>query len=483
MPTPPADTKSPSDELNSADTSQPENSSQSIPSSAQPVTEFFSPTRTLPWWQRWLRGGLWAGAFIGTATMTALGGTLLGMWVPLPLQTEQNASHSAGLGDLWQAGFRYQVTRPVNILVMGIDEVPGAEEGDEAVFSGRTDTLLLVRIDPETSAVSVLSIPRDTRISIPEHGIDKINQANVEGGPELVAQTISANFGYIPIDRYVRVSTSAFTEIVDLVDGVEVFVPKRMEYEDRSQDLYINLYPGLQTLDGNQAEQFARFRKDANGDIGRVQRQQMLLKALRNRFSDPAVIPRLPQAMRILQQRIDTNLSWEEMLALANFGLNLQASDFHMVMLPGRFSSAQEYIASYWIPDRDASTKVMETYFQADTIATLADNREATPLRRMRIAVQNAASSPDIATEVARHLRDKGFYNVYVIQDWPATQEQTDIIAQRGNLESAQTLKSMLGVGQAVAESTGDLESDLTLRVGNDWLDIDSPTASEASSQ
>ncbi|PSN19386.1 LytR family transcriptional regulator [filamentous cyanobacterium CCP5] len=446
---------------------------------AAPVTTVYLPPQQ-PRWRRWLRRGAWAGAFIGTATLSAIGGGLLGLWVPLPTP-EEPTKVQAGLGELWQTGFRYQVARPVNILVMGIDEVPGVDENSEAIFTGRTDTLLLVRIDPEAHTVNLLSIPRDTRVTIPGYGIDKINQANVEGGPELVAQTISYNFGDIPVDRYVRVSTGAFKEIVDLVGGVEVLVPKRMIYEDRTQDLHIDLYPGLQTLDGDQAEQFARFRKDANGDIGRVQRQQMLLDALRDRLKDPRVITQLPQGMGILQRYIDTNLTLEEMLALANFGLDLQGDDFRMVMLPGRFSSRQEYIASYWIPDRNAISEVMADHFQVDALATLAENREQTSVWDMHIAVQNAAANPNVAAEMAQQLRSEGFHNVYVIQDWPATQAQTQVIAQRGDLDSARSLTSILGIGRAIAESTGDLQSDLTIRIGNDWLEADRQAPDEPS--
>jgi anionic cell wall polymer biosynthesis LytR-Cps2A-Psr (LCP) family protein len=129
----------------------------------------------------------------------------------------------------------------------------------------------------------------------------------------------------VPIDRYVRVGTGAFEELVDLVGGVQIYVPKRMVYTDHSQGLYIDLQAGWQTLNGDQAEQFARFRGDAQGDIGRVQRQQMLLKALRERFTSPRIIPRLPQIIRVMLRYVDTNLSLEEVLALATFSLELDS--------------------------------------------------------------------------------------------------------------------------------------------------------------
>lgn len=437
-------------------------------SQVTPLTKADSHLPRKPW-RRLLRTLLWSGVFVGTAATSACIGATVALMMPLPDFLGKQTSHPFSLGELWQSGFRYQVTRPVNILVMGVDEVPGASEDSEAIFQGRTDTLLLVRVNPQEGTLNVMSIPRDTRVQIPGYGMDKINHANVEGGPELVAQTIAYNLGNIQIDRYVRVSTGAFREIVDLVEGIEVYVPKRMEYTDHTQKLYIDLYPGWQTLDGDQAEQFARYRKD-DGDIGRVQRQQMLIKALRERLTSPTVIPKLPQAVRVLQRYLDTNLTLEEMLALANFGLELDAFEMHMVMLPGRFSGAAEYSASYWLPDWEASAPIIQDFFQADAVGLYADNT-STYISDLRIAVQNASGEADVAAQVAQHLNARGFTNVYMIADWPDAARTTEVIAQRGDLNSAALVESVLGRGQVVAESTGDLDSDITIRVGQDWVE------------
>ncbi len=427
--------------------------------------------------RRMLNSLLWGGLFVGTAATSAVLGALVALTLPLPtFLGGGEASRPSGLGDLWQAGFRYQVSRPINVLVMGIDEVLDAPPNSEQVFSGRTDTLLLVRINPESGTLNVMSIPRDTRVQIPGFGMDKINQANVLGGPELVAQTIGYNLGNIPIDRYVRVNTSAFREMVDLVGGIEVDVPRRMEYTDRTQGLYIDLYPGWQTLNGDQAEQFARFRKES-GDIGRVQRQQILLKALRERLTNPTVIPKLPQAIRVLQRYVDTNLTLEEMLAIANFGLELETDHLQMVMLPGRFSTPAEFQASYWLPDWDSSANVVQSFFQSDGVGVYAGNSQGRYIADMAIAVQNASGNPNQAASVAQYLRDNGFNNVYSIGDWPSTLTRTEVIAQRGDINSAQMIESLMGVGRALSESTGDLGSDITIRVGQDWSDRIGPSS------
>ena len=419
-----------------------------------------------------LRVLAWTGVFGSTAVVSAVAGAAFILTVPLPKELGSGeVVASPPLSDLWQSGFRYQVSRPVTILLMGLDEARDIDGAVPTDLVGRTDTMLLARVDPEAETINVMSIPRDTRVEIPGYGIDKINEANVEGGAELAAQTVSYNFNQVPIDRYVRVSTAAFREIVDLVGGVEVFVPKSMQYEDKTQGLVIDLEPGWQTLNGDEAEQFARFRQDNLGDIGRVQRQQILLKALRDRMINPKVITQLPQIVRILQSHIDTNLSTEEILALAGFGLQLEREDLNMVMLPGRFSSPSEYRASYWIADTNNTNEVMQKFFDAEPEALLATDTPRRSISRLRIAVQNASRGPFMGRSVADHLREEGFRNVYVVEDWPDFHHQTTIIAQRGDLDGAGFLEAVLGTGKVVADSTGDLDSDITIRVGDDWAE------------
>lgn len=438
--------------------------------------------------RKFAKGIFWTTMFGAAALGTAGLGAIAVIFFPFPQQTG-GETVTPPLADLWRSGFRYQVSRPVNILVMGLDEardIDGAKPND---LVGRTDTLLLARVDPEEQAVNVMSIPRDTRVEIPGYGMDKINEANAEGGAELAAQTVMHNFGNVKIDRYVRVSTAAFREIVDLVGGIEVMVPKPMKYEDKTQGLVIDLEPGLQMLNGDEAEQFARFRQDEYGDIGRVQRQQILLKALRKRMINPTLLPKLPQIVRVLQSHIDTNLSTEEMLALAGFGLNLDGQDLHMVMLPGEFSDPEEYTASYWLADEEASRELVRTYFDANPANLVADASGAInpgvdytnlPAKRalsdLRIAVQNATEDQDAGYTMAENLRDLGYDNVYVMRDWSIVDRTTSVIAQRGDMASARSLQMTLGVGQVEYNSTGDIESDITIRIGEDWLRQSDPT-------
>lgn len=409
------------------------------------------------------RSLLWIGGLLGAATISATLGMTLALIAPLPGVAPDQGRKL--LGNLWSSGFRYTVSRPVNVLVMGIDRVLDAPAGSDEAFSGRSDTMLLLRIDPADNSVSMLSIPRDTQVEIPGIGVTKVNQANASGGPLLARETVSQALNGVQIDRYVRVSTDAFRELVDLLGGVDVYVPERMEYTDNTQKLKIDLQPGWQTLDGDKAEQFVRFRYDSIGDIGRVQRQQTLIKALRAKLTSPMVLPRIPGLVSLMQKYIDTNLTMEEMVALVNFGQKLDKDDFKMVLLPGRFSAPNEFRASYWIMEPQGRDRVMQEYFKG----TATDTAVESSLSNLKIAIQNASSDPKAGTQFAQYLETLGYTNVYQGQNWQDPQQKTQIIVQRGDLQGAKVLQSALGFGKVEANSTGELDSDLTIRIGDDW--------------
>ncbi|MEA5497797.1 LCP family protein [Limnoraphis robusta Tam1] len=407
----------------------------------------------------------WGVVIVLAALLSAILGAITAAFLPTDENTPDPASNV--LNEFWRDRFGYKLTRPVNILVMGIDRTEDTEANSLESFQGRSDTILLVQFDPKTSSISSLSIPRDTEVEIPGFGRGKINEANYWGGTELARKTVHNTLNQIPIHRYVRVSSGAFKELVDLLGGVDVLIPHPMSYIDNTQQLKIDLSPGWQTINGEQADQFARYRSDAYGDIGRIQRQQALIQAIQERLQNPNILPRLPQMIRVMQKYIDTDLSFNEILSLVNFGLNLESQQFKMVTLPGRSSTAEETYSSYWVIDEIGRDRILAEYFQQD----LDTQFESEPLPLdLKIAIQNASGNSQVAEKIADTLANQGYYNVYIVPDWPNKQRQTQIIVQRGNLSSAEALKNKLGWGEIEASSTGEIGSDFTLRIGSDWV-------------
>lgn len=377
------------------------------------------------------------------------------------------------LDGLWQHRFKYSLSRPVNILVLGIDGSPNRSASSPDLFKGRSDTVLFVNFQPQDKSVSLLSIPRDTQVQIPGYGTGKINEANYWGGPQLAKEVVQTILNQVEINRYVRVSSGAFRELVDFLGGVEVYIPQPMSYQDKTQQLNINLAAGWQTINGEQADQFVRFRGDGYGDLGRVQRQQALMEGILARLKDPTVLPRVPEIIRIMQKYIDTNLSFEEILTLVNFGLKMEPQNFRMVMLPGR-SSSEDDLSSYWYIDERGRDRVMYQYFRLDSTGyTLKSAYEPSPYetlsKDLKIAIQKGSGNAKAAEKMLNFLYNQGFNQVYLAPMESSQQLKTEIIVQGGDLGAAKLMQKYLGLGEIKSSTTGDLGSDLTLRVGEDW--------------
>ncbi|PHX55805.1 LytR family transcriptional regulator [Tychonema bourrellyi FEM_GT703] len=306
--------------------------------------------------------GLWLFLILGV--ISAAIGAITALLAPVEPQMMSQVLDATGFNQISSTTSASRMSRPVNILIMGVDRVPEATANSPKTFDGRSDTILLLRLDPRDKSINLLSIPRDTKIEFPAINFSKIGEANAKGGSNLALRLVSGLLNNITIDRYVRVNTGALRELVDLLGGIEVFVPRTMSYQDNTQKLKINLAKGWQTLNGEQAEQFARFRNDGLGDIGRMTRQQSLIQAIRNRLGSPSVVVRLPEIMRVMQKSVDTNLSFEEILTLATFGVQLEPDNFKIVMLPGRSSSAEGDLRSYWILDKAKRDRIMAQYFK-----------------------------------------------------------------------------------------------------------------------
>ncbi|MFN6461166.1 MAG: LCP family protein [Nostoc sp. DedVER02] len=432
---------------------------------------------------RWL--WFWVG-MSGIAMVSATAGALLAVSLTsTPLQQAQLSpqEEAAFDGDRISGGvMRFsELTRPVNLLVMGMSVLPpdiqNPPEDTKNLrylpqvnsFDGLSDVMLLVKFDPETKKIIMLSIPRDTRTEIEGHGVKKINAANMEGGPALTARTVSNLLGGAGIDRYIRINVLGVAKLIDALGGVTVYVPKNMKYQDDSQHLYINLKAGKQHLGGEQALQLLRFRHDELGDIGRIQRQQMVIRALMDQTLNPATVAQLPKVLDVVKDHIDTNLTVEELVALMGFGVRTNRSNMQMLMLPGRFSEKGEFDASYWLPNKNGIAKLMAQHFGLES--EQEQQATATDPGSLRVAIQDSTGGDRSNLQpLIRALEKSGYRNIYVAKAWGEPLDVTHIVAQQGDGNSAESIRETLGFGEVRVESTGNLGSDVSIQVGQDWL-------------
>jgi len=350
---------------------------------------------------------------------------------------------------------------PETVLLLGVDVVYtdlGARKKkiDQVAFTGRTDTIMVCRLDPYRNALSILSIPRDTQASIPGHGQQKINGANAIGGVELARQTVSEMLG-IPIDHYVVLNVHGLVELVNELGGITVMVPKKMKYMDWTAKLKIDLEPGPHTLTGNQAMGFVRFRHDALGDIGRVQRQQLFMHAVMDKALQPESWSHLPQLMVIGQQYIETDMSPSEIVEMATFARAVPKPNQSMVLLPGTFAGNGDWATSKADIRRMVARLMGSSFVNADR-------------PDVRISIVNESSFPQLAQKVARFLRAKGYpVNVKPSEKRSQPSKRTRIVAQRANPEDAELVLGDLGHhGEIVNASVGDIQSSITVMAGDD---------------
>ena len=200
-------------------------------------------------------------------------------------------------------GSNHQVVNPFSSWTgMGEKEVVilGTDVG-----GGNTDVITWLRVEGDVTHLT--QIPRDSYIEAEVYGPQKINALYALGGVDLLKRELSRKLGR-PITHHVIVNLSAIRQMADALGGIEVDVPKRLYYVDNSQGLTIDLYPGRQLLKGTELEGFLRFRHDELGDIGRLDRQRLLLKALFDQITKPENLVRMPALLAAAGKDMKTDL-------------------------------------------------------------------------------------------------------------------------------------------------------------------------------
>jgi len=253
----------------------------------------------------------------------------------------------------------------VNILILGTDN-----RGDEVA---RSDTIMFVTANVDTHKVSIISIPRDTRVDIPGVGLTKINHANavgeMRGGVHegtLESTRAVSNFLGVPINYYIKIDFQGFAKAIDAVGGIDVTLPYPVN------DNRIQLAAGTHHLNGDQALRFSRVRYGLpNGDFDRQRDQFMLLSVLAQRMLSLSNIAKLPEVINIVYNELmDTNMSAAKIAAMGLEFKGIAKEDIQYYQLPGRGISAQDPLVGapvyYFEPDLDGVKAVVKQAIKPD---------------------------------------------------------------------------------------------------------------------
>ena len=331
----------------------------------------------------------------------------------------------------------------------------------------RTDTIMVGCYNSVTEGISLISVPRDTIVSVsaanyevmrqefPEPGqrTMKINAvhhyAGDDLGPDMLVDELNTLLG-TDIQYYVRVDFDAFHYLIDSIGGVEFDVPQDMDYDDPTQDLSIHLKAGMQLLDGDKAEQLVRFRKDNygggyyNGDLGRIEMQQEFMKVLITKLTSVETIKSNPTAyLTAFFKYIKTNAGISDAVKYASALDKIDTSNIQTYTLPGYLGYASGI--SGYMPDSEEIDKLVYDIFEkpvSEMISTeqttiegatevtteMADSRTAS------IQVLNGGYTTGKAGDVRDTLTADG-YNVSDIGDYSsARQENTRIYVSKSGL-------------------------------------------------
>ncbi len=406
-----------------------------------------------------------------------------------------------GLLGLIVAGFIYLSMVSINILILGTDDVD---------YSKHTDTIMLVQWKPLPRRLALLSVPRDTLIHLPKRGAMKINAVyaygTAVGSPAYALAMTRAtveNLLNLKVNYTVHIKYTSFIKLVDALGGVPLYVPKRMVYTDQAGGVDINLAPGYQLLDGRQALNYARFRHDQEGDIGRIRRQQNFVKAFLTQIARFSKLPQTVGAFVTFLKEVETNMSPGAAIFLAWEIKSVAGSSWRQAIVPGKGIYIKGI--SYWQTDPEKVKKVVADLGKpphkhalkiavtpSRTLAAAASPKpasepspEPTPIR-IRLAlpagpqpvvrVLNGCGVSGVAGQLAKRLQDeKIVIRKADITNAPAFDYPLTIVKSKPqNMEWARKVAQVLGLTedriQVIPKSI--TYPSVTVVIGDDYREL-----------
>jgi LCP family protein required for cell wall assembly len=375
-------------------------------------------------------------------------------------------------------------TERVTVLVLGIDE-----RCDE-VGPTRTDTMMVLSIDPVDKTAAMLSIPRDLWVEIPGFGVDKVNQAHFlgelyeypEGGPGLAVDTVEAALG-IEINHYITVNFEAFIQAVDKIGGIQVVVPETINDPSYPNNCYgydpFFIQAGNHQMDGQTALKYSRTRATFGGDVDRAGRQQQVVMAVRNRILRLDMIPQLllgaPEFWSILQENVRTDLALDEIVQLALLTQDIPEGNIRSAVIDYDYVYNQVTPGgqAVLVPIRENIRELRDELFSPPTVPTpvIEDLDQTMNDESARVAIYNGTPRFGLAAETEAYLVNNGLNVVEIGNADSSEYRTTQIIDYGSHPATTQYLTQLMFVPPLnVSNSSRPLgEFDVLLILGSDW--------------
>jgi len=370
----------------------------------------------------------------------------------------------------------------VTVLLLGLDYRDWENQED----ASRSDTMILLTLDPQAKTAGILSIPRDLWVAIPGFKHAKINTAYYNGdayklpggGPALAVKTVEQFLG-VPINYYAQIDFSAFVRFIDEIGGVEIDVPYEIKIDllGSGAKTKKKLQPGRQVLPGEWALAYARNRYTENGDFDRAERQQQVIMAIRDRILSfdmlPTLIQKAPTLYSELAGGIRTNLQLDEVVRLALLAQEAPEENIQRGLINKDnvyFGESPDGL-SILIPIPDDIHELRDRIFASSGSIgpqTPGDALAKVKVEGARVAIYNGSGVPGLAERAANQLRAQG---VNVVQAVDGESYSSSVVVDHSGAPYALSyLVDFLKIGQGNIRVEFQLDgaSDLDLYLGAD---------------
>ena len=379
----------------------------------------------------------------------------------------------------------------VSLLVLGTDR------RQQETGPSRTDTMIVITLDPVAKTAGMLSVPRDLWVPIPGFGESRINTAHFTGdasgypggGPALAKKTVQNLLG-IPIHYYVRVDFAGFEKIINTLGGVTIDVPEAVDDDQYPDGNYgymeIHVPAGLQHMDGKTALQYARSRHGST-DFGRAQRQQLVIRAIAQKaLSLDIPVSRIPELLRTVGDSVQTDLNTVEMAALARVARDVDLNEVQSVVIDETMTDPAKTPEGWWvlIPKRDKIRTVRDQLFPepAPTIVPVPTNGgQQLPAKDPAIEVLNGTSTAGLAQRTAADLRNRGYAVAKYGNADRADYAQTMIVDFSGEARTLDALARLFQLSPDNIHYRTDPHADVDIRLilGQDYATQGNKRASD----
>ena len=395
---------------------------------------------------------------------------------------------------------------PIQVLLMGVSTDNGVK---------LTDTIIVGTYDPKTQKASLLSIPRDTFVGKNAKtgtGMDKIN-ALYQKSPERTLEKVNELTG-LNIKYYMVIDNQALIKLVDVIGGVDFYVPIDMVYDDPSQDLHINLKEGQQKLDGDKAEQLLRYRHGnldkktgkylgtypeeyGGNDYGRMRTQrEFMIETVKQTIKAKNIL-KIKEIVDIAYEYVETNLSISVIKDYVPYAVNIDVNNIQSAVIPGGSYGPPTYPLWFFIPDKKETAELIKELYGSNDENTSTSTTEKTnttntatnstvnsttnhtstnttssvskkEAAKITVEILNGSGSAATLTAVKKALTAKG-YNVTKTTDTTSTEKTTIINKTNTDTKITDNIKELLEVGTVSSSSVSSNNVDITIIIGKDY--------------